>query len=68
MTTLTEEQQTKIIEAVRAMVNDRAPNRQERRHSLMCGVIIALQAVDHNLVPPHWLMNVMAGRSDRLFK
>lgn len=64
---LTEEQQIAVLSDIRSIVPDGVKNRADRRHSLMIGVIIGLQSVDHALVPPHWLMNVMAGRTDRLF-
>lgn len=59
--------QTVILENIRSLVPDSARNKNDRRHTLLLGAVLALQSIDHNLVPPHWLMNVMAGRTDRLF-
>lgn len=66
-TCITPEQQATILSAIRELVPDSARGKSDRRHSLLLGAVLALQAIDHELVPPAWLMNVMAGRTDRLF-
>jgi hypothetical protein len=65
---ITKEQQDKILSDIRALVPDSARGKGEKRHALVLGAVVALQSIDHGLVPPHWLMNVLAGASDRLFK
>lgn len=64
---ITPAQQETILANVRELVPDAAKGRSDRRHTLMLGVVLGLQAIDHGCVPPHWLMNILAGRTDRLF-
>lgn len=67
-TPITPQQQETILANIRAIVPDRAKNVNDKRQAYMVGAVLALQSIDHNLVPAHWLMNVMANSTDRLFK
>lgn len=59
--------QTVILDSIRELVPNGAKNCLDRRHSLLVGVILGLKAVNHNLIPPHWFMAMVAGRTDELF-
>ena len=65
---ITTEQQNKILDLVRELVPDGARGRNERRNSIFLGVIVALGTLDHELVPPAWLMLTLAGRGDEIFR
>lgn len=62
------EVQSKILNDIRAMVPDHTKNRNDRRHQLVLGAVLALQAVDHELVPCPWLMLALSGRTEELFR
>ncbi len=57
--TITPEHQTQILRDVAATTFNPL-----HRHILMLGVMIALR----DSIPPHWTMNISAGRTDRLFE
>lgn len=66
-TPIPKETQDSILADIQSLVPPGTKNAAAQRHIILVGVILGLQAVDHALVPPHWLMNVMAHRTDRLF-
>lgn len=63
-----QEIQDKIIRDIRSLVPDNTKGKNEKRHSLMLGAITSIQAIDHELVPSHWLMLALSGRTEELFR
>lgn len=59
--------QASILTDIRTLVPNGSKNATARRHIYLVGVVLGLQAVDHALVPPAWLMCVMSHTTDRLF-
>jgi hypothetical protein len=66
-TTISPERQKEILTAVRraATWGERDTSREDyERHLIMFGVSLALGPT----CPPHWVINIQCGRTDRLFE
>jgi hypothetical protein len=66
-TTISPERQKEILSTIRALASGggKGPKTIEReRHLLLIGVYVALGAT----CPPHWVINIQCGRTDRLFE
>lgn len=64
---LSPEKQESVLSDIRTLVPNGSKNATARRHIYLVGVVLGLQAVDHALVPPAWLMCVMSHTTERLF-
>ena len=62
---ISKQQQDSIIATIKAMcAGDQCEDPKERAHMLFLGVYIALG----QQTPIHWVLNIQAGRTDRLLK
>lgn len=61
---LSEDEQARIL----AQIKEATPTvtTYEQRPALLCGAILGLQ-VCNITIPPYWTINLMCGRTDRLF-
>lgn len=63
MTTIPDKQQEEILKTVKALSTQGKKFNKKRAHLLLIGAYIALG----NTCPPHWVINIQCGRTDRLF-
>lgn len=67
MSELTQTQQNQILSNIRSIVPDGVRGVNDRRHTYLVGALVAMNAVDPNLVPVHWTALVLAHRVQELF-
>lgn len=61
---LTEEEQGRLLAQIKDATKGRGQSKD--RHILLCGAMTALQICGITM-PPYWTINLMCGRTDRLF-